>query len=250
MPSSRPVTSMPQSSLRPCAVFSKLAFSPSAVKLSGTRYLFLAISVKEWRGLNICSHDYISLVTYLILCITYPPITIIQLHWFIPAIWFGKRWTGAYIFVQQPNGAWTWSTWSRCTASSFDLHETGALHLLLIYMKQVHCVFFWSTWNRCTASSFDLHEAGVLRLLLICADSLSTSAAPAKTENWNVVQVFVGHTYELTSWWPWQTCCLNHVYTQSGILVFQHSMLQNGSISNYFDILCQQSWITFLSNLY
>ncbi len=29
----------------------------------------------------------------------------------------------------------------------------------------------------------DLHEAGALCLLLICADSLSTSAAPAKTEN-------------------------------------------------------------------
>ncbi len=47
------------------------------------RELDISISVKEWRG---CWHDYISLVTYLILCITYPPITIIQLHWFIPAI--------------------------------------------------------------------------------------------------------------------------------------------------------------------
>ena len=43
------MTSVPQSSLRPSAVFSKLVFSPSAVKLSGTRYLFRAVSVREWR---------------------------------------------------------------------------------------------------------------------------------------------------------------------------------------------------------
>jgi len=38
----RPMISVPQSSPRLCAVFSKLAFSLSAVKLSGTLYFFIA----------------------------------------------------------------------------------------------------------------------------------------------------------------------------------------------------------------
>ena len=42
IPSRRPVTSVPQSSPRLSAMFSKLAFSLSEVKLSGTLYFFLA----------------------------------------------------------------------------------------------------------------------------------------------------------------------------------------------------------------
>ena len=40
IPPKRPMTPVPQSSSRPCAVFSKLAFSLSAVKLYGTPYFF------------------------------------------------------------------------------------------------------------------------------------------------------------------------------------------------------------------
>ncbi len=35
----------------------------------------------------------------------------------------------------------------------------------------------------------------------------------------------LGCTYELNSWWPWLTCCTNHIYTWSGISIFQQSML-------------------------
>jgi len=76
----RPMISVPQSSPRLCAVFSKLAFSLSAVKLSCTLYFFLAsagLMLQSWAG------------------------------------WLQKD---AYILIEELNWVWTCrTTSSRCT---------------------------------------------------------------------------------------------------------------------------------------
>jgi len=129
-PSRRPVTSVPQSSLRPCAVFSKLVFSPSAVKLSGTRYLFRAVSVREWRvaqyqfmrshpmqnvntSNNNCIDSSLFVTTHHIQCHQLHRFMLITLHkivtpfnltWMIWEEMSGLVAKNAYIFVQKLNG--------------------------------------------------------------------------------------------------------------------------------------------------
>ncbi len=140
---------------------------------------------------------------------------------------------------------------TRCQTSHGESSEQCDSHGLRIVQRSP-CILTSAAW-RIVALSFGF-SLTVLKLILVqqfwtihevdademcrlfnCTDSLSAVAASMHDEcdRHKRTSNMCGFTYELTSWWPWLTCCTNHADTLCDTSTFPPYMLPS---------FAQQQW--------